>query len=80
MKLSKKNQLWNFLKQYKFVRTSDIMQWGIRNYTNSPDRYARRLAEEGKLIRLTPSQKISAGFNTREGVYQVIRETQPCFV
>jgi hypothetical protein len=40
-----------------YVRTSDVIRWGTKNFSNRADRDARLLAESGTIRRLTEEEK-----------------------
>jgi hypothetical protein len=67
--LSKKEQLRLWIKSKEFARTSEVIRWGSDNFTNRADRYARDLAEEGFLRRLTLEEERFRGFKTKEGIW-----------
>jgi len=72
--LSHKEKLWEWLKTQYYVRSSSVQQWGSDNFVNEPGRYARKLAEEGKIRRLTEEEKDNIfPQRTREGVWKIIR-------
>lgn len=55
--VSDKNLLLQFIKNKKWARTSEVISWGVKNYSNRADRNARVLAEEGKIRRMTKEEK-----------------------
>ena len=69
--LSDKDALWEFLKTRKYVKTSEIIRWGVNNYSNRSDRNARIVAREGRLRRLTDEEVMSHFGVLGEGVYEV---------
>lgn len=69
--LDDKERLWHFLKQRKFVRTSEILKWGAENYSNRADRNARIFARELRLRRLTKDEVSRLFGRIGEGVYEV---------
>ena len=70
--MTKKDCLWEFIKEKHYVRSSEIIKWGSDNFYNCADRVKRTFAEEGKLRMLTDDEKVLRGFKTKEGVYEVI--------
>jgi len=68
---SKKEQLLDFIRAKHYVRTSDVIKWGSLNYCNRAERYARTLAEEGKIIRLTQQEKVFRFGKTREDIWEI---------
>lgn len=70
--MSKKDQLLIWLRTKQYVKTSDIMKWGIDNYCNCPDRIARKLAEDGALRRMAKETKILLFGNISEDVWEVL--------
>lgn len=69
--LDDKERLWHFLKQRKFVRTSEIIRWGSNNGSNRADRNARDFAERGLMRRLTEDEVERLYGRIGEGVYEV---------
>lgn len=69
--LSDKDALWEFLKTRKYVKTSEIIRWGVNNYSNRSDRNARIFARELRLRRLTKDEVSRLFGRIGEGVYEV---------
>jgi hypothetical protein len=71
IKKSKKEQIYEFIKQRGRCRTSDIIKFGLAIYTNRGDRYARDLAEEipPRIWRLREDLKHIFYPNCREEVW-----------
>lgn len=67
-----KGQLLNFIKQRKWVRTSEIMRWGLDHFYNRADRTARDLAKEGKIRRMAEDLKNFRFNNTKEDVWEYV--------
>jgi len=70
--LTKKEQLFNFIRDKVWVRTSEIIAWGSRNYYNRAERTARDLATEGKIRRMPEELKKLRFKETREEVWEVV--------
>jgi len=71
---SKKQLLYEWIKQRTYAKTSDIIyEWGKNNFTTRADRYARDLAQEGKIKRMDKAKKIRMFGNCREEIWEVIR-------
>ena len=68
-KETKKDQLFSWLSKQRYIRTSDIIKWGIENYYTSADRVARQIATTGTMRRLTKQEKTEGCFDTAQGVY-----------
>ena len=71
--LSKKDQVYEFIKQRKYARTSDVIRFGLSIYTTRGDRYARDLAKEGKIRRLDDWNKKMLFKDTREDIWEFIK-------
>ncbi len=69
---SSKTKLYDFIKSKGRVKTSEIIQWGCRNFSNRADRNARQLAEEGLIKRMDKEKKIRYYGNIGEDVWEVI--------
>jgi len=72
--ITAKERLVKFLRQYpfNFIRTSEIILWGTREFSNRADRNARELSSDGFLERLSKEEAVLNGFNTREGIYRIM--------
>ena len=70
---SKKDQVYEFIKQRGRARTSDIIRFGMSIYYNRADRSARDLASEGKIWRIADHIKLSIPeyANTKEDIWSV---------
>ena len=53
---NKSEQLLNFCKAKGFVSKANIMEWGLRNYLISADRYVRRWVAKGLMRRLSKDE------------------------
>ena len=71
-KTTSKNLLYGWLKKRGHAKTSEIIQWGCRNFSNRADRNARQLAEEGLIKRMDKEKKIRYYGNIGEDVWEVI--------
>lgn len=61
------------MSQGKYVRTSEIIRWGvIGGYSNRADRNARELREEGFLRRLSSEETKRIWGKTEELGYEVV--------
>ena len=63
---------WFRKSKKKYIRTSDVIKWGIENYSNRSERDARSLREEGHIVRLSKEEKLAARLKTKEDLYQVL--------
>ena len=70
---SKKEQIVDFIKQRHYARTSDVIKFGLSIYTNRGDRYARDLAEEGRIKRLDEWNKKMLFKDTREEIWEWVK-------
>lgn len=66
---SKKELLYDFMKQRKLIKTHEVVEWGVKNYCNEPTRLARKLKEEGKIKRMDKDTKILYYGNVKEDVW-----------
>lgn len=75
--LNAKERLWEWLKQKKWAKTSEIIYWGVtEGYSNRAARNARILAKEGKIRRMKPDKKALRFPNCREEIWEVIPWTE----
>lgn len=70
--LTKKEQLYLFIKGKEFVRTSEVIRWGTENFSNRAERDARQLAQDGLIVRMDDSEKRFRGFNTKEDIWKIV--------
>jgi len=68
-KRTSKEKLLDWMRQKKEARTSDIIKWGVDNYSNRADRNARQLASEGYLRRMDDSEKRFRFHDCKEDVW-----------
>ena len=72
--LSAKVKLFNWLRERKWAKTSEIILWGATDgYSNRAARNARELAREGKIQRMSSTRKAFRFPNCREDVWEVIK-------
>jgi len=70
--MSKKEQLYDWMCMQRFIRTSDVVKWGVKNYCNDAPRLARKLCENEKIRRLERWEMARYGFGkTKEKIYEV---------
>lgn len=55
--MTKKAQLLAWIRARGVVRTHEVIEWGLANYSNRADRDARALAKSGYLRRLSEFEK-----------------------
>ena len=56
MKESKQDRLLRFMRKFRMIPTSRVIQWGQDNYYNRAERAARQLAEDGHIRRVTTEE------------------------
>lgn len=59
---------WAFTKDY--IKTSDVILWGTKNFSNRSLRNMQTLAQEGKFRRLTEEEKIQTFGHIKEDVWR----------
>jgi len=69
---TKKERLYDFIKERGRVRTSDVIEWGTKNYFNRALRTAYELATEGKIWRMREDIKFAAFGNIKQEAWSVI--------
>jgi len=69
---SAKDMLYDYIKQKKWVRTSEVIKFASDNFSNRGDRDARLLASEGKIKRMNEQKKLHLFGPIREDVYEII--------
>ena len=55
--MNKKHLLLAWIRERRWARTSDVIQWGCENYSNRSDRDARDLCRLGFIRRATEEEK-----------------------
>ena len=73
---SAKQKLYEWLKQKKWAKTSEVCAWGVNNY--SPDRAsrnARQLAKELKIRRMPPEKQERLFGKSKEKIWEIIPYT-----
>lgn len=71
-KKDKREQLLNFIKARRYVKTSDVIRWGLENFHNRADRDARDFAKEGKIRRMNPEIKERIFGHIKEDVWEIV--------
>lgn len=66
------DKLLDFMRVKKWAKTSDIIAWGLANYSNRADRNARQLAQDGYLARMPDADKVFRFGNIKEDVWVYI--------
>ena len=67
----KREQLLDWIKQKHYVKTHEVMEWGLKNYHIRADRDCRDLQTEGKIRRLTKEEVLMRWGNLKEGVWEI---------
>ena len=80
MRTSKKAELLAWIRAQGVVKTHEVIAWGLAHYTNGADRYARQLAREGKLERMTRDEKQAAGWGHLKEAVWVFAQGDGCSV
>lgn len=70
---TKKELVLDFIRQHKWVRTSEVIRYGLSIFTNRGDRYARDLSKEGRIRRMPEDLKNFRFNRTREEVWEFVR-------
>lgn len=69
----KRDQLKLWLKKREFVKTSEVVAWGLENFHIRAERDCRDFAGEGLIRRLTDQEKAFRGYGkTVEDVWMWI--------
>ena len=71
VKKSKKDFLLEYIREKKWVRTSDVIRWGSEHYDNRACRNARQLAKDGLIRRMSKEEKLFR-FDTKEDLWVAI--------
>ena len=71
-KRTQKEKLWQFFQERQYVKSSEVLAWGVRNYSNRADRDARLLAKEEKIKRMNQGKIVSLYGNINEQVWEVV--------
>lgn len=69
---SKKDMILDYIRERKWVRTSDVIKYASSIHSNRGDRDARKLAEEGKIKRMSEEEKLFRFGGTKEDVWMII--------
>jgi len=70
--LTNKDRLKEFLKKFRYVKTSDVIRFGVQNHSNRANRDKQDLVQEGFLRRLGLEEKNRLFGLIREDVYEVM--------
>lgn len=66
-----KQKLFEAIQERKLMKTSDVIRFGLENYSNRAERNMRQLAKEGKVIRMTQIDKWKMFGEIKEDVWQI---------
>ena len=66
---SKKQQLLEWMKEKHWVKTSDVVAWGLQNRHIRAERDARDFAEQGLLKRMDKDEKILRFGNIKDDIW-----------
>ena len=69
---TQKEKVLEFIQQKHWAKTHELIEFGLKNYMTGADRYARQLAEEGKIARLPDSEKVFRFGRIKEDVWVAI--------
>ena len=69
---NKSEQLLDFIRAKRWVKTHEICQWGVSHFCNEPTRLARKLAQEKKIRRLERHEKLMSFGKSREGIWTIV--------
>jgi len=69
---SKKEQLFDYIKRQKWIKTSGVIKWGLENYHTRAERDARDLATEGRIKRMDDERKNFYFSYTKEDVWEYV--------
>lgn len=66
---TKKEQLLDYIAQKHWVKTHEIIKWGLENYHVRAERTARELAQGNKIYRMPSQEKILRFGNIKEDIW-----------
>lgn len=66
-----KHKLLEWILSKNWVSTSDVIQWGVKNYSNRALRDAQQMASEGLFRRMTDQEKARVLFSSQKQDYWV---------
>jgi len=70
---SKKDQLLDYIKYKIYAKSSDVARWGVSQYCNDANRLARKLAQEGRIERLSDQDKHRIFGCSREDIWRFVK-------
>lgn len=74
--LSKKEQVYLFVKEKGYARTSDVIRFGSEIFSNRAHRDLQQLAQDGRITWLSDDEKVFRGFKGKEKVWQIAKEVK----
>ena len=74
--LTDKEKLLLEIEFRKRMKTSDVIKWGVANYSNRALRNMQQLAETGKVRRLSDEEKVALYGEIGEGVFEYVADSQ----
>ena len=70
--LTKKEQVYQFIREKGYARTSDVIRFGSTIFSNRAQRDMFQLAADGKIAALSDEEKRWRGFLGKENVWRII--------
>lgn len=70
-KLTKKELVFQFIREKGYARTSDVIRYGSSIFSNRAQRDMFQLAADGKIVALDDNEKKWRGFKGKENVWMV---------
>lgn len=74
MKNSSKDALLAEIRRVGVMKTSDVLRWGIENFSNRAERNMRQLAKEGKVQRLEREDKVARFGDIKQDVWELTQK------
>ena len=71
VKKSAKELLLQEIKKRKVMKTHEVIEWGLKNFSNRAERNMRCLAREGKVKRMSDYDKRMAYGNLKEDLWLI---------
>ena len=69
---SKKEQLINFLRDEHYFSTSDVVEWGVKNFYLRAKRTVQDLVVEGAIRKIPYDECLLRGFKGKMGWYEYV--------
>lgn len=71
--MNAKEKLLAEIQRRQIMKTSDVIRYGMENFSNRAERNMRQLHVDGKVIRMPEEEKLIKYGNLKEEIWKVLK-------